>query len=216
MRDQRRTKRKNQSSINWWKWAFIGLVLILFLLSFQIMRSIRPVTINEPNMTAIEYTEEDMVFTAAATKEDTEQFINTYLTTTLGESFEGYSVVIDDQLEINGDLEVFSFIVPFTLTFDPYVLETGNVQLRANSVELGALSLPVGAVLSILSNQLEVPYFVAIDSEQEVVVINLNEYNQQNDIAIQMVRIDLPEDDIQMNLSIDEEMIIENFGNNEN
>ena len=167
-------------------------------------------------MTAIEYTEEDMVFTAAATKEDTEQFINTYLTTTLGESFEGYSVVIDDQLEINGDLEVFSFIVPFTLTFDPYVLETGNVQLRANSVELGALSLPVGAVLSILSNQLEVPYFVAIDSEQEVVVINLNEYNQQNDIAIQMVRIDLPEDDIQMNLSIDEEMIIENFGNNEN
>src|SRR5690625_41545 len=133
MRDQRRTKRKNQSSINWWKWAFIGLVLILFLLSFQIMRSIRPVTINEPNMTAIEYTEEDMVFTAAATKEDTEQFINTYLTTTLGESFEGYSVVIDDQLEINGDLEVFSFIVPFTLTFDPYVLETGNVQLRANS-----------------------------------------------------------------------------------
>ena len=216
MRDQRRTKRKNQSSINWWKWAFIGLVLILFLLSFQIMRSIRPVTINEPNMTAIEYTEENMVFTAAATKEDTEQFINTYLTTTLGESFEGYSVVIDDQLEINGDLEVFSFIVPFTLTFDPYVLETGNVQLRANSVELGSLSLPVGAVMSLLANQLEVPYFVAIDSEQEVVVINLNEYNQQNDIAIQMVRINLPEDDIQMNLSIDEEMIIENFGNNGN
>lgn len=216
MANQRRKDKKTRSTINWWKWAFIGLIVLLFLLFFQLMRSIQPVTINEPNMETINSNEEEMVFTAAASKEDTEQFLNTYLASTLGESYEGYSIVIDDQLEINGNLEVFSFTVPFTLSFDPFVLENGNVQLRADSVELGSLSLPVGAVLSLLSNQLEVPYFVAIDSEQEVVVINLNEFNQHNDIAIQMVRIDLPEDDIQMNLSIDEEMIIENFENNGN
>lgn len=216
MANQRRKDKKTRSTINWWKWAFIGLIVLLFLLFFQLMRSIQPVTINEPNMETINSNEEEMVFTAAASKEDTEQFLNTYLASTLGESYEGYSIVIDDQLEINGNLEVFSFTVPFTLSFDPFVLENGNVQLRADSVKLGSLSLPVGAVLSLLSNQLEVPYFVAIDSEQEVVVINLNEFNQHNDIAIQMVRIDLPEDDIQMNLSIDEEMIIENFENNGN
>lgn len=216
MANQRRKDKKTRSTINWWKWAFIGLIVLLFLLFFQLMRSIQPVTINEPNMETINSNEEEMVFTAAASKEDTEQFLNTYLASTLGESYEGYSIVIDDQLEINGNLEVFSFTVPFTLSFDPFVLENGNVQLRADSVKLGSLSLPVGAVLSLLSNQLEVPYFVAIDSEQEVVVINLNEFNQHNDIAIQMVRIDLPEDDIQMNLSVDEEMIIENFENNGN
>lgn len=216
MANQRRKDKKTRSTINWWKWAFIGLIVLLFLLFFQLMRSIQPVTINEPNMETINSNKEEMVFTAAASKEDTEQFLNTYLASTLGESYEGYSIVIDDQLEINGNLEVFSFTVPFTLSFDPFVLENGNVQLRADSVELGSLSLPVGAVLSLLSNQLEVPYFVAIDSEQEVVVINLNEFNQHNDIAIQMVRIDLPEDDIQMNLSVDEEMIIENFENNGN
>lgn len=212
MADQKRSKNKrNSSRINWWKWAFLGLIAIIIIFSIQLMSSIETVSINEPNMDTVAYTNQEMVFTTSATREDTEQFINTFLSTTLDEEYDNFSVEIQDQLNVHGQLEVFQFTVPFTLSFDPYVLENGNVQLRADAVELGNFSLPVGATMSLLANQLEVPYFISIDSESEMIVINLNEFSEEQDIGIQMVRIDLPEDVIQMNLYVHEDMIMENF-----
>lgn len=212
MDDQKRSKNKrNNSRINWWKWAFLGLIAIIIIVSIQLMSSIETVSINEPNMDTVAYTNQEMVFTTSATREDTEQFINTFLSTTLDEEYDNFSVEIQDQLNVHGQLEVFQFTVPFTLSFDPYVLENGNVQLRADTVELGNFSLPVGATMSLLANQLEVPYFISIDSESEMIVINLNEFSEEQDIGIQMVRIDLPEDVIQMNLYVHEDMIMENF-----
>jgi len=212
MDDQKRSKNKrNNSRINWWKWAFLGLIAIIIIVSIQLMSSIETVSINEPNMDTVAYTNQEMVFTTSATREDTEQFINTFLSTTLDEEYDNFSVEIQDQLNVHGQLEVFQFTVPFTLSFDPYVLENGNVQLRADTVELGNFSLPVGATMSLLANQLEVPYFISIDSESEMIVINLNEFSEEQDIGIQMVQIDLPEDVIQMNLYVHEDMIMENF-----
>lgn len=213
MDDQKRSKNKrNNTGINWWKWAFLGLIAIIIIFSIQLINAIETASINEPNLDTVEYTDQEMVFTTSATREDTEQFINTFLSTTLDEEYDNFSVEIQDQLNVHGQLEVFQFTVPFALSFDPYVLENGNVQLRADAVELGNFSLPVGATMSLLANQLEVPYFISIDSETEMIVINLNEFSEEQDIGIQMVRIDLPEDVIQMNLYVHEDMIMENFG----
>lgn len=214
MDEQRRTKNKEKnSSVNWWKWAFLGLILVLILFFVQLMGSFQSVLINKPNDTEVAYTDQEMVFTTSTNREDTEQFINTFLTTALDEENNHFYVELKDQLLVHGQLEVFQLNVPFTLAFDPYVLENGNVQLRADSVELGTFSLPVGATMSLFANQLKVPDFIAIDSEKEMIVINLNELETEQNIGIQMVRIDLPEDEIQMNLYLHEEMIIDNFKN---
>lgn len=175
------------------------------------MNSIKTVSINEPNMDTVVYTDQEMIVTTSATREDTEQFINTFLSTNLDEAYNNFSVEIQDQLNVHAQLELFQFTVPFTLSFDPYVLENGNIQLRADTVEIDNFSLPVGATMSLLANQLEVPYFISIDSESEMIVINLNEFSEKQDIGIQMVRIDLPEDIIQMNVYIHEDMMMEKF-----
>ena len=214
MDEQRRTKnQKKSSAINWWKWAFIGLILVLVLFSVQLMRSFQSVSINQPNHTKVTQTDQEMVFTASTNREDTEQFINTFLSTAFEEESQHFYVELKDQLLINGQLEVFKLDVPFTISFDPYVLENGNVQLRADSVELGTFSLPVSATMSLFANQLDIPDFIAIDSEEEMIVINLNELDATQSMRIQMMRIDLPEDEIQMNLYIDDEMIKDNFKN---
>ena len=214
MDEQRRTKnQKKSSAINWWKWAFIGLILVLVLFSVQLMRSFQSVSINQPNHTKVTQTDQEMVFTASTNREDTEQFINTFLSTAFEEESQHFYVELKDQLLINGQLEVFKLDVPFTISFDPYVLENGNVQLRADSVELGTFSLPVSATMSLFANQLDIPDFIAIDSEEEMIVINLNELDATQSMRIQMIRIDLPEDEIQMNLYIDDEMIKDNFKN---
>ena len=212
MDEQRRAKnREKKSSVNWWKWAFLGLVLVLILFVVQLMGSIQSVSINEPNNNEVTHTDQEMVFTATANREDTEQFINTFLSTVLNEEENNLSVELKDQLLVHGQLEVFQLNVPFTISFDPYILENGNVQLRARAVELGTFSLPVGATMSLVADQFYVPDFIAIDSEEEMIVINLNEFNTEQNISVEMVRIDLPEDEIQMNLYIHEDEIIDNF-----
>ena len=212
MDEQRRAKnREKKSSVNWWKWAFLGLVLVLILFVVQLMGSFQSVSINEPNNNEVTHTDQEMVFTATANREDTEQFINTFLSTVLDEEENNLSVELKDQLLVHGQLEVFQLNVPFTISFDPYILENGNVQLRASAVELGTFSLPVGATMSLVADQFYVPDFIAIDSEEEMIVINLNEFNTEQNIGVEMVRIDLPEDEIQMNLYIHEDEIIDNF-----
>lgn len=212
MDEQRRAKnREKKSSVNWWKWAFLGLVLVLILFVVQLMGSIQSVSINEPNNNEVTHTDQEMVFTTTANREDTEQFINTFLSTVLDEEENNLSVELKDQLLVHGQLEVFQLNVPFTISFDPYILENGNVQLRASAVELGSFSLPVGATMSLVADQFNVPDFIAIDSEEEMIVINLNEFNTEQNISVEMVRIDLPEDEIQMNLYIHEDEIIDNF-----
>lgn len=212
MDEQRRAKnREKKSSVNWWKWAFLGLVLVLILFVVQLMGSFQSVSINEPNNNEVTHTDQEMVFTATANREDTEQFINTFLSTVLNEEENNLSVELKDQLLVHGQLEVFQLNVPFTISFDPYILENGNVQLRASAVELGSFSLPVGATMSLVADQFYVPDFIAIDSEEEMIVINLNEFNTEQNISVEMVRIDLPEDEIQMNLYIHEDEIIDNF-----
>lgn len=212
MDEQRRAKnREKKSSVNWWKWAFLGLVLVLILFVVQLMGSFQSVSINEPNNNEVTHTDQEMVFTATANREDTEQFINTFLSTVLDEEENNFSVELKDQLLVHGQLEVFQLNVPFTISFDPYILENGNVQLRASAVELGSFSLPVGATMSLVADQFYVPDFIAIDSEEEMIVINLNEFNTEQNIGVEMVRIDLPEDEIQMNLYIHEDEIIDNF-----
>lgn len=212
MDEQRRAKnREKKSSVNWWKWAFLGLVLVLILFVVQLMGSIQSVSINEPNNNEVTHTDQEMVFTTTANRKDTEQFINTFLSTVLDEEENNLSVELKDQLLVHGQLEVFQLNVPFTISFDPYILENGNVQLRASAVELGSFSLPVGATMSLVADQFYVPDFIAIDSEEEMIVINLNEFNTEQNISVEMVRIDLPEDEIQMNLYIHEDEIIDNF-----
>ena len=212
MTEQRRLKKNtDKQGTNLWKWAFIGLVTVLLFVGFQLFNAVQPVSINEPNQDVISYGDEQMTVTATINREDTEQFMNTFLTATLAEQYSNYYVEVNEQLNIHGDLEFFSFTVPFMLTFDPYVLENGNVQLRADAVQLSSFSLPVGAVMSLLGNQLEVPDFIAIDSDSQIIVLNLNELAEDYNVAVELLRIDLPEDEIEMNLKIHEDMILENF-----
>ncbi len=200
-------KEKSKRTTNWWKWAFIVLVLLLVFGLFQLVRLVQPVNENEPNLEVVTPEETEMVLGTTTNRQDAEQFIQAFLTTYFEESNETneqYVVTLDDSLNIIGELEVFQFSVPFTLSFVPFVLENGNVQLRGQSVQIGGLSLPVSAVINLMANQLEIPEYVSVNGDDASITINLNELSVAHNIRVEMVRIDLPHDTIEMNLYIDE------------
>lgn len=202
--NQRRMDQRNKKELNGWKWAFLLLVVFITVGVVSLAINIRPVSINKPNTAPLSVPDENIELSTRLNKNDTEQLINTYLDAAVGEDFENYTIVLTNQLEIHGSVFFLGVDIPFSLYLDPYVTENGNIQLRGESVEVASFSLPVSAVMSLVANQIDFPDFVAVDSEEQLIVINLNELTQPYNFDVQMTQIDLEADVLELNLRINE------------
>lgn len=197
----------NKPKFNGWKWSFITLVLLIIGFIVYLGFLLQPVSTNQSETEPIVSEVDQVSLTTSLTKEDTELIINEYLSKAMGNEFESYSVVLSDDLEIHGEMNILSFNVPFTLYFSPYALENGNIQLRGETVELANFSLPVSGVMSLLAQQLALPEFIAIDSNAQMIEIDLTKLMQDYSFDLTVDQIDLEQDIIQFNLGIDKDSL---------
>ncbi len=202
------SRQNNRPSVNGWKWAFLILVALLLGFFVYLGVNIRPTTINELNTEAFTTSEEEEIeLLTRLDKKETEQIMNTYLEAAMAPDFENYTIALTEQLEVHGQIEILTFDVPFSLYLEPYVTENGNIQLRGEAVEVGNFSLPVSSVMSLMARQMNVPDFIAVDSEQQRITINLNELSAANGFGIEMTKIDLEADEIELKLHVNKRII---------
>jgi uncharacterized protein YpmS len=201
--EQQTTKNK----VNIWKWAFIVLVGLLVGAVFWVYSQIQPVQIGEENTAAFEQVDSDLTFEVRTTRAQVTQVANTYLQQEMADGFVGFTFLLEEQAELHGEMEVFGFPIEFSLFMTPYVLENGNLQLRGESLNIGALNLPISFAMSQLARQVNFPEWIVIDSEEEMMIVNLNEFELENGVQFSFNRIDLVEDEIVINIHLPEEAI---------
>jgi uncharacterized protein YpmS len=206
-------QRSEGKSINGWKWAFILLVTIIAIAFFAVIRSVQPVRINEANTEMTNRPNDEVVLTTEINKEDTEVVVNTFLDERLNDENQNLTFALNEDIDITGTVQFLGFDVPFGMAMTPYVLENGNLQLRATSVDLASFSLPVSTVLSLLVNQVEWPSFIAIDSDSQMIVINLNELSAHYEVDVAVTYINLENDEIRINLYVPENLILNGIQN---
>ena len=194
---------------NGWMWAFLILLGIIILLSIWIIVRLQPTSSENTGEQAGDVTviEDSLRFEVVTDKNQLNRVINLYLEEELDEQFAGYNVVIDEDVQLSGALQVFGFDVDFLLRMDPYVVDDGNLQLRATSIQLGSFDLPIGIAMNVLSQQLDLPQWIRVDSEQQMILVALNEFQLENDVQFAMQRIDLQEDDIRLNIILPEDAV---------
>lgn len=208
-KEQSRTTKKNKSSFNGWKWAFISLVSLILIGLFFLIRALQPVVLeNEATQRPID-SKNEVSLVSIITTEDAETIMNQSIQAMVVDERLSYEVQLDDQLKILSKVNVFNFEIPYTLFFDPYVTEDGNIQLRADAIELANFSLPVSAVMSILTGELDLPAYIGIDSEEKMILIDFNKLSTQYDKRITMEKIDLENNEIQLKLSLNKDTLIE-------
>lgn len=194
---------------NGWMWAFLILLGIIISLSIWVIVRLQPSNSDYTGEQAGDVTviEDSLSFEVVTDKNQLNRVINLYLEEELDEQFSGYNVMIDEDVQLSGALQVFGFDVDFLLRMDPYVVDDGNLQLRATSIQLGSFDLPIGIAMSVLSQQLDLPHWIRVDSEQQMILVALNEFQLENDVQFAMQRIDLQEDDIRLNIILPEEAV---------
>ncbi len=81
---------------------------------------------------------------------------------------------MENEALLNGTFEVLGFPIDFYLYFDPYVMENGNVQLKARSLSIGTLSLPIKDVMNMIKRNYKLPDWIEVNTDDLTIMLRLD------------------------------------------
>lgn len=192
--------KKKRRQLNPWKTAFF-LLLALILGSGAFLTS-RILAIREPNYKAAPTVqrEGDPILSINTNKEKVNQVIDYYLEEYLDNGDIQYHFALENEAMLTGEFEILTFPVTFYLYFDPFVMENGNVQLRAKSLSVGTLNLPISQVMKMVERNFKFPEWIEVNSEEQNIMIRLDKFQMANGLFMKANRINLLDDEIQFSL----------------
>ncbi|GKQ42724.1 hypothetical protein RD055328_06470 [Companilactobacillus sp. RD055328] len=192
---KRQDKKKNTSR-NWWKISFFSFITILIILisalSFKIFTPISE-TNSEKNI----INPEDSIFTVSLTRKQVNTVAGQYIDEFLTSDDIKYKFKVDEKhANILGSLKFLGSNIDFKLVLDPYIKTNGDVQLKAKSLKLGTLPVPLSFVINYIGNTYHLPKWVQMNSKKEIVDLKLTQYRTETGYSVEAKKIDLKNNDI--------------------
>ena len=184
-----------------WKWAFLILLTIVLGTVIWFFTQMTAVIQGEPNLSEVSQKDE-MTFQIQAHKEDLNQLVTKYIDEELSNEAVEFDFLLEDQAQLLGTFQLFGHDVQFSLFLEPFVMENENLQFKATKIAVGSLNLPISFAMNLIKEQLKVPAWVAINSEKDLIVFNLNEFYLESGMHFSASKIDLVEDDIRLNVHL--------------
>lgn len=171
----------------------IGVVLIL---TFRITNK-REGVIAEKN-SAQKRTE--ATFQVQLTKKQTNELINYYLGEYQKDSKVKYNFILENQAMLQGSFPFLGHDLNFYLYFEPAVLGNGDVQLKAKSISIGTLSLPISELMRYVKSKFKLPAWVEVNTKEEQITLHLSEFQLKGGMYIGADKIDLVGDEIRFDV----------------
>ena len=193
------------TKLNPWKAAFLFLVAVLiggFLLLFTRLTQERE---NVSQIIAENVVREgDPVITINSNKEQVNRFVDFYLADLQKDAEQQYQFVLKNEALLTGEFDLIGFPASFYLYFDPFVMANGNIQLKAKSLSIGALGLPINQVLKMIQNNSEIPEWIDIQPKEEMIILRLDQFELKNGMFFRADKINLVDNEIQLNVYLPE------------
>lgn len=193
------------AKLNPWKAAFLFLVAVLiggFLLLFTRLTQERENV--SQNVAENVVREGDPVITINSNKEQVNRFVDFYLANLQKDAEQQYQFVLKNEALLTGEFELLGFPVSFYLYFDPFVMANGNIQLKAKSLSIGALGLPINQVLKMIQNNSKIPEWIDIQPKEEMIILRLDQFELKNGMFFRADKINLVDNEIQLNVYLPE------------
>ncbi|MCK6255874.1 YpmS family protein [Fictibacillus sp. KIGAM418] len=108
-------------------------------------------------------------------------------------------VKLTNQMKLFGRVDVFGREVVYQMSMAPEVLPNGDLALHEKNVQVGRLNLPGEQVLNLVSNSVDLPKWVKVYPQEEMIHVQLTKMNIKKHIKVKAKEVDLPHN----NISID-------------
>jgi uncharacterized protein YpmS len=187
---------------NKWKRLFfllLGINIAVFAVIFTLISL--PSDDDKPEMGRVD-DGEDVKFVIHTNKEDLNKVINHYLEKEGLTGSIDYKVLLREEVELYGTMPVFGRDLEMKLTFEPEALKNGNLVLKQKSISIGQLQLPVSYVLKFVRDSYQLPEWVTIVPNDEMVYVALQKLELKSDIKVKVNEFDLKKDNIKFTLLV--------------
>ncbi|MBA2872340.1 uncharacterized protein YpmS [Anoxybacillus calidus] len=140
--------------------------------------------------------------TVYSSKEHLNFIINDYIKKKTKNHPLQYDIQLTDRVHLKSKIPLFGREVDFLVTFEPKVVDNGNLKLVNPEMTLGELRLPVNYILKYLQKNASLPEEVVINPAKRFIYIHLNEIKLSNGYRIQAKKFDLVNDEIVLTLLV--------------
>lgn len=200
-KNQTTSKSFSFKKINGWMVAFFVLLGVVVGSGIVVAnRVLEPREVLTSNSAKLVEHDGSPVVTIESTKQQVNELIAFYLQDYSEKSGLDYTFTLENQALLNGQFKVLGMPVNFYLYFDPYVMENGNVQLKAKSLSIGTLGVPIKEVMKLVKRSYKLPSWIEIKPSDGTVLIRLDQFRMQNGLFIKAEKIDLVDDEIKASL----------------
>ncbi|WP_313629213.1 YpmS family protein [Enterococcus italicus] len=200
-KNQTTSKSFSLKKINGWMVAFFVLLGVVVGSGIVVAnRILEPREVLTSNSAKLVERDGSPVVTIESTKQQVNELIAFYLQDYSEKSGLDYTFTLENQALLNGQFKVLGMPVNFYLYFDPYVMENGNVQLKAKSLSIGTLGVPIKEVMKLVKRSYKLPSWIEIKPSDGTVLIRLDQFRMQNGLFIKAEKIDLVDDEIKASL----------------
>lgn len=200
-KNQTTSKLFSFKKINGWMVAFFVLLGVVVGSGIVVAnRVLEPREVLTSNSAKLVERDGSPVVTIESTKQQVNELIAFYLQDYSEKSGLDYTFTLENQALLNGQFKVLGMPVNFYLYFDPYVMENGNVQLKAKSLSIGTLGVPIKEVMKLVKRSYKLPSWIEIKPSDGTVLIRLDQFRMQNGLFIKAEKIDLVDDEIKASL----------------
>lgn len=196
MDDQKKNKKKIK------RWQIILLVIAGIIIGIFAVLVVRINSKREPELATKNtgVVSKESTFQVQLTKSQTNELLNYYLNEFQKDSKVKYSFVLENQALLQGTFPFMGHDLIFYLYFEPTVTDGGNVQLKAKSISIGTLSLPISELMKYVKTQFKLPAWVIVNSKDEIIELHLNEFQLKGGMYLGAEKIDLLGDEIKFNV----------------
>ena len=194
----KRQELKQKKNKNWWKISLLSLiallVLVIAILGFRVLSPIP-----EANKKSNIIDQNNSIFNVSMTRNQVNRTSEEYVNEFLKNDDIKYKFNVDKKhANILGSVKFIGSKINFKLILDPYVKTNGDVQLRAKSLKVGSLPVPVGFVMNYIGSSYHLPSWVKMNSKNHIVDLKLTQYETETGYSIKAKKIDLKNNDVKI------------------
>lgn len=141
-------------------------------------------------------------FVVRTSKQNLNNLINAYLDKALSNTEHVYSINLDEDVQLFGELPVFSSTVPLLAHFEPIVQENGDLILKQKSISVGQLKLPNKKIMKYIDDYLPTPEWVMIDPRNEEIYVKVTEMEIKSNFKVAVDKFDVEANNIAFKIDV--------------
>ena len=153
--------------------------------------------------TVVDHSEEEgSEFVVRTTKENLNELVNAYMDKFLHDTKHQYSISLEDDVHLQGELPAFSSTVPLSVHLEPIVQDNGDVILKQKSISIGLLELPNKKIMEYIKKYLPMPEWVTVNPEKEEIYVAVTQMDIKSNFKVGIERIDLEANNLAFKIKV--------------